>query len=65
MKKIMLILAVAAIACSPLFVSQAQAASGKSHKVAHKKVVKVVHKKARHHLAKHGAHHNAKQHKTA
>jgi hypothetical protein len=61
MKKILLILTVAAIACSPLFVSSAQAAPGKSHKTGHHKFV---HKKAAHHLAKRGAHF-ARHHKTA
>jgi Ni/Co efflux regulator RcnB len=49
MKKLMLILAVAATAFSPLFVSQAQAGQGKAHKQ----------HKAHNHAKHHGKHHKA------
>jgi uncharacterized protein HemX len=68
MKKIMLILAAAAIACSPLFVSQAQASPGKSHKAVHKKAGHQAKHLAKHqakHLARHQAKHFARQHKAA
>lgn len=57
MKKVILLLAVAAFILSPLAVSTAEAGQGK-----HVKVVKVIkHGKHAKHLAKHSRHHHGKR----
>jgi Ni/Co efflux regulator RcnB len=49
MKKFMLILALAAIVSSPLFMSQAEAAQGHGHKKHQKAHMHGQHKKGKHH----------------